>query len=298
MTPSELTVRELRVLVAVAGAGSFSGAAAGLGQTQSAVSHAVRGIEAKVGAVLFERGRGGARATAAGDTAVAHARRVLRLLDALPAEARAAGAGGAPTVAGPLRVAAFRSAALHLLPSALARLAERHPAVVPRVRMVREVGAGVAGEVLAGRADIGIATLTHADDDLPAGLVGGLLLREGYSLAHPAGHHAPRTLPLIDWAENCDSYTRDWWAAQDWLPHATVEAQDDGAVLSLVAQGHGMAILPDLSLTDAPPSVTVTDLGAARPTRGVGWVTTPELATTGAVRALVRALRAQRPART
>ncbi|MEV1009593.1 LysR family transcriptional regulator [Streptomyces sp. NPDC049881] len=291
---SELTVRELRVLVAVAEAASFSAAAAALGQTQSAVSHAVRGTEEKVGAVLFARGRHGARATAAGEKAVGHARRVLRLLDTLGAEARAAGAGDAAAEAGPLRIAAFRSAALHLLPPVLARLAERHPGIRPEVRMIREVDEGTAGEVMAGRADIGIATLTR-DGRPPHGLVGGVLLHEGYALVHPAGHPAPRTLPLIDWTENCTSYTRDWWAAQDWLPRATVEAQDDGAVLSLVAQGHGMAVMPLLSLTGAPPSVTVTDLGADRPTRGIGWVTTPELAATGTVRALVRALRAAHP---
>lgn len=30
-------------------------------------------------------------------------------------------------------------------------------------------------------------------------------------------------------------------AAQDWIPKATVEAEDDGAVLSLVSGGHGVA---------------------------------------------------------
>lgn len=30
-------------------------------------------------------------------------------------------------------------------------------------------------------------------------------------------------------------------AAQDWIPKATVEAEDDGAVLSLVSEGHGVA---------------------------------------------------------
>lgn len=291
-TDADLAPHELRVLVAVADSGGFSAAAQRLGLTQSAVSHSVRGSERKIGAVLFDRGRTGARPTAAGAQAAAYARRVLRLLEVLAAEAR--GAARPDAVEGPLRIAAFRSAALHLLPPVLERLRARHPQLEPQVRIVREVGPGTAGEVAAGKADVAIATL-GGSTPLPPGLVTAALLVEPYALAHPAGHAAPRSLPLVDWPEHCSSYTRDWWAAQDWIPAATVEAEDDGAVLSLVSGGHGMAIMPALSLADAGESVGISDLGPARPTREVGYVTTPELARSAAVRALVRELRAALP---
>ncbi|MER5756687.1 LysR family transcriptional regulator [Streptomyces sp. NPDC002088] len=292
MDTVDLAPRELRTLVAVAGEGGFSAAAVRLGTTQSAVSHAVRGIERKLGVVLFERGRYGARPTAAGTRAVAHARRVLRMLEVLVAETRGVAAG---EVAGPLRIAAFRSAALYLLPPVLERLAARHPGIEAEVTVVREVGPGTAGEVTAGRADLGIATI-GTSSPIPPELIGDVLLEEPYALVHPAGHPDPRALPLVDWTENCSSYTRQWWAAQDWIPAATVRAEDDGAVLSMVSSGLGMAIMPALSLTGAPLSVGITDLGTERPTRQVGYVTTPELAATAAVRALIRELRARRPA--
>ncbi|MFD9003238.1 LysR family transcriptional regulator [Streptomyces sp. NPDC059582] len=287
-TDSDLAPHALRVLVTVADTCGFSAAAEALGMTQSAVSHSVRGSERKIGAVLFERGRSGARPTPAGEKAVAYARRILRLLDLLAAEAR--GAARSDAVEGPLRIAAFRSAALHLLPPVLQRLRARHPGIEPRVRIVREVGPGTAGEVADGRADIAVATLSGSVPLAP-GLVASGLFEEPYALVHAAGHGAPRTLPLVDWAENCGSYTRDWWAAQDWIPAATVEAEDDGAVLSFVSAGHGMAIMPALSLVGAPNSVAVTDLGPRRPTRQVGYVTTSELAGSATVRALVRELR-------
>ncbi|MCX5143109.1 MULTISPECIES: LysR family transcriptional regulator [unclassified Streptomyces] len=289
---TDLSPHELRIMIAVERTGSFSGAAEALGMTQSAVSHAVRTSEGRIGAVLFDRGRKGARPTAAGASAVAHARRVLRLLELMGDEARAAaaGPGEAGVPAGPLRIAAFRSAALHLLPPALERLRARHPGIDARVRVVREVGRGTAGEVLDGRADLGIATI-GASSPVPKELVGGVLREEEYSLVHPAGHPAPRTLPLLDWAESCTSYTRDWWSAQDWIPHATMEAEDDGAVLSMVSRGLGMAIMPGLSLEGAPDTVAITALGPDRPTRSVGYVTTPELARSLAVRALIRELR-------
>ncbi|MEU6891361.1 LysR family transcriptional regulator [Streptomyces sp. NPDC046557] len=289
---AELAPQELRILVAVAETGGFSAAGAVLGIGQSAVSHAVRGSEAKIGAVLFDRGRAGATPTPAGGRAVALARRILRLYEVMGAEARSAGRSPAEAVEGVLRVAAFRSAALHLLPPALERLTARHPGLLPEVRVVRELGAGTAGEVLAGRADLGIATL-GGSAGLPAGLLSGVITEEAYALVHPVGHPEPRALPLLDWDENCGSYTRAWWDAQDWIPRATVKAEDDGMVLTMVGRGLGMAILPELSLREAGATVEIADLGLGRPVRQVGYVTTPESASTLAVRALIRELRSE-----
>ncbi|MFE2479642.1 LysR substrate-binding domain-containing protein [Streptomyces sp. NPDC059389] len=295
---AELAPHELRVLVAVAETGGFSAAAARLGLTQSAVSHSVRGSEAKVGAVLFERGRTGASPTPAGERAVGLARRILRLYEVLGAEARGAGRDTGDEVGGVLRVAAFRSAALHLLPPALERLTARHPGIRPEVRVVRELGAGTAGEVAAGRADLGIATLNGtgpaARDGGAAGLLTGVLREEAYALVHPAGHPDPKALPLLDWDENCGSYTRDWWRAQDWIPPATVKAEDDAMVLTMVGRGLGMAILPELSLREATDAVDITGLGPSGPVRRVGYVTTPESASTLVVRALIRELRSEK----
>ncbi|MFE9257263.1 LysR family transcriptional regulator [Streptomyces sp. NPDC006879] len=292
----DLAPQELRILVAVAESGGFSAAAERLGLTQSAVSHAVRGSETKIGAVLFDRGRTGARPTVAGERAVAHARRVLRLLEVLVSEARSAAGpkgGGEGSFEGPLRIAAFRSAALHLLPPVLARLARSHPRIRPELRVVREIGRGGAGEVVDGRADLAVVTL-GGPAEVPPGLLSGVLIEEAYALVHPAGHPDPRRLPLLDWDENCGSYTRAWWRRQDWIPAATVKAEDDAMVLTMVGRGMGMAIMPALSLTEVPESVEVTELDEERPTRSVGYVVTAEQAGNPAVRALIRELRVQR----
>ena len=289
--PTDLAPSELRVLVAVADARGFGAAAVPLGLTQSAVSHAVRAAERKLGAVLFTRGRHGATPTEAGDRAVAQARHILRLLDTMGPHVRAATGG---PVAGELRIAAFRSAAAYILPTVLERLSTRHPGLSPQVAVVPEVGPGTAGEVAAGRADLGVATLNEGNHNLPPGLLSGKLFEERYVLVTPVGAASPRGLPLIDWTENCSSYTREWWAAQDWLPPATLTAQDDGVVLSMVAAGLGMAVVPELSLVGAPGGIVTRDLGADGPTRTVGYVVTPGMAGTGPVRALIRGLREAR----
>jgi DNA-binding transcriptional LysR family regulator len=287
MPGTDLTPQDLRLLLAVAETGSFTAAADKLGLTQSAVSHAVGGAERRVGVVLFERGRRGARPTPAGQRAIVHARQILRQYEVLVTESRDAAAG---TVTGTVRIAAFRSAAVHLLPPALETLGARHPNVVPQVLIVPELGRGTAGEIADGRADVGIATLAEDQDPLP-GLSAVELLREPYFLVRPKGRTDVSDLPLVDWAENCSSYTRTWWARQDWLPATRIDVADDGVVLSMVAKGIGFAVLPELTLSDPHPGVEVLPLDGVPPTRRLVLVTTPATARGVAVRELIRALR-------
>lgn len=287
MTTSELAPHELRVLVSVAEARGFGAGAARLGLTQSAVSHAVRTAERKLGAVLFTRGRQGAAPTEAGTRAVARARHILRLLDTMSADVHAATGEATGTV----RIAAFRSAAVHVLPGVLDRLSAKHPGVSPQVNIVREVGPGTTGEVADGRADLAVATLNPDTYPIPKGLLSGKLFDERYVLVHPASAEGPRGLPLVDWAENCSSHTRRWWREQDWLPTATITAEDDGAVLSMVAAGMGMAVVPELSLRGAPGGIVTVGLGEDAPRRQVGYVVSPGMAQSPGVREVVRGLR-------
>jgi len=289
MAGNDLNPQDLRLLLAVSQTGSFTAAAEKLGLTQSAVSHAVRVAERRIGAVLFERGRLGARPTPAGERALVHARQILRQFEVLVTESRDAAAG---TVTGTVRIAAFRSAAAYLLPPALETLAVRRPGVVPRVLIVPELDRGTAGEVADGRADVGIATLAEDQEPLP-GLSATELLHEPYFLVRPKGRLDLSKLPLIDWAENCSSYTRSWWDRQNWLPATRIDVADDGVVLSMVAKGIGFAILPQLTLTDPQPGVDIIPLGDQPPTRRLVLVTTAATARTVAVRELIRALRSQ-----
>jgi DNA-binding transcriptional LysR family regulator len=100
---------------------------------------------------------------------------------------------------------------------------------------------------------------------------------------------------MADWAESCTSCTRDWSAAQERIPRATREVEGDGAVLSMVSRGLGMAITPQLSLEGVPDNVEITALEPERPPRPVGYVTTPEQAQSLAARALIPGTAGDRP---
>ncbi|GHI01872.1 LysR family transcriptional regulator [Streptomyces cellostaticus] len=79
----ELELRHLRVLCAIADAGSVGRAAAHLGYSQPAVSTQLRRIERHLGEPLFERSASGMRPTRYGAEVVAQARDVLARADAI-----------------------------------------------------------------------------------------------------------------------------------------------------------------------------------------------------------------------
>lgn len=76
-----LDIDALATYVAVIDANSFTRAAARLGRTQAAVSMAMGRFEERLGTPILERSRNGARPTAAGETLLAYARRILALED-------------------------------------------------------------------------------------------------------------------------------------------------------------------------------------------------------------------------
>ena len=69
-----LTLDQMRILVAVADAGSFSAAARKLGRVQSAISQSIQTLETTLGLVLFDRSGKTPQLTDAGKALVGDAR--------------------------------------------------------------------------------------------------------------------------------------------------------------------------------------------------------------------------------
>src|SRR5690242_20010245 len=111
----ELSLDRLRTLVAVADLGSFAAAAKALHLSPPTVTLHVAELEARVGARLLVRGRGGASPTGAGSMLLERARRLLaeadEAIDALRRHIQGR--------AGRVRVGASTGAIAHLLPRAL-----------------------------------------------------------------------------------------------------------------------------------------------------------------------------------
>ena len=121
-----VSVRELRLVVAIAEGGSMVRAAEAVGLTQPAVTKAVRNLERDLGVALFERGNRGVTPTIYGETLVHHAQRVLAQVSHAAEEIDdlAHGAGGRVATGTLLAASAW------LLPKAIARLRAERPRVV------------------------------------------------------------------------------------------------------------------------------------------------------------------------
>ncbi len=156
---NQMKLSQLRILVAVAEQETFSEAALYLDLSQSAVSHSISALEEHLGVMLVFRGRHGARLTPVGDRIVSHARTILHQAEAIALEADLArGLKG-----GQVRIASFRSIAIHLLPAAIAQFKQHYPDIVVNLSEhdnYRQVERALRD----GRADIGFTLLPSGDE--------------------------------------------------------------------------------------------------------------------------------------
>jgi LysR family carnitine catabolism transcriptional activator len=157
-----LSLRQLRALTVAVETGSFGQAAARLHVSQPALTVQIRTLEETLGLTLFERSARGVRPTEAGRALAQSFGRVLDDLDQVVTGAREQAARRSGTV----HLAVLPSVASTVLPAALARLRQAHPAI--RV-MVRDAVARRVGEMVkAGEAELGVGTLPGPDAALTA----------------------------------------------------------------------------------------------------------------------------------
>lgn len=117
------------VVLAVARKGGFASAAAGLGMSPSAVSHAIKTVEDRLGLPLFARTTRSVALTEAGAALVAALDQGLGRVEDAVSELRAARG----TVVGTLRINAPRIAVPMALTDVISRLAAQHPGLMVEV---------------------------------------------------------------------------------------------------------------------------------------------------------------------
>lgn len=114
---------ELRHFLRIHEHGTFTKAAKRAHVSQPALTAAIQRLEESMGARLFERGRGGARLTAAGEALLPHARAVLSSID----DGRRAVAEVLALRSGEVRIGAGATSCTYLLPPLLAEFHAAHP---------------------------------------------------------------------------------------------------------------------------------------------------------------------------
>ncbi|MFJ2552488.1 LysR substrate-binding domain-containing protein [Microbacterium sp. NPDC087591] len=175
-----MDLSQLRYVVEVADASSFTRAAERCYVTQSALSHQIAALERELGQRLFVRSSRSVRATEAGTAFVARAREALRAIDSAKEEAAAT----AGHVVGTLRLGVIPTVTAVDVPAVLARFRAEHPSA--RVELRVGNSDALAVDVRAG--DLDVAFLGLREDSLPRGVAAREIGRERLVAAVPATH--------------------------------------------------------------------------------------------------------------
>ena len=147
MPSPHVTLRQLRVLLAVAEHEGFGRAGDSIGLSQPAVSQAVRGLEAELGVSLFDRSVAPFALTPVGERVVARARAVLDQVGEIRTEA----ALDSDAEGGALRLGLFPTLGPYLLPHVVAGVPERFPRL--KLLLTEEKSADLMPMLESGRLD-------------------------------------------------------------------------------------------------------------------------------------------------
>lgn len=290
---SEFTLTGLRIVHRVATAGSFTRAAEQLGYTQSAVSRQVAAMEAVAGAPFFDRSRRGVALTPAGEVLVRRATEVLAAVAATEQELT----GLRDRLAGRLTTGAFPTAAMALVPRAMARLAADHPGLA--VAVEEAATPALLRRLRNGRLDVAVVGVGHG---LPEYDLGGLrqttVLRGDLLLAVAESHRfagrgrvAVADLAQEDWIAGDGPAGEPQFGAWPTLPAPRIAytARSWPARLGLVAAGLGITAVPHLAVPALPAGVRTVAVDDDWPGRATVAVTRTEAS--AQARAMVGALR-------
>ena len=175
-----LTLDQMRVLVAVADAGSFSAAARKLGRVQSAISQSVQTLEATLRLSLFDRSGKTPRLTDAGRALVSDARALIAAAQALRARAE----GMADDVEPELTLAVDSMFPIPLLMESLKALRLAFP-LLPATVFTEALG-GSEQRLRDGAARLAIYTVTPTSPgDLESDFLTRILMWPVVAAGHP-----------------------------------------------------------------------------------------------------------------
>ncbi len=244
----------LQIFKAVVDEGGVAKAATRLHRVPSNVTTRVKQLEARLGIALFHRRGRRLVLTHDGEVLLTYADRLLRL----SSEAEAALDGGAPR--GTLRLGTLESTAA----TRLAPVLSRYHLAYPDVRL--DLVTGTSGALVA----------KVQRDELDAAFVAEPFTADGLSM-HPAFRErlvliTPKSLPkvarardighrtIIAFGAGC-SYRRcleDWLARAKVAPGRIIEFTSYHAIVTCVAAGSGVALVPESVLDSVPAGKQVT----------------------------------------
>lgn len=260
-----MDLRQLRQLVTIAELGSYRRAAEALHIAQPALSVSIQKLEHLVGVQLLERGARGVTLTAAGQALIADARRALYHAD----QARQAARRVALGEWGTLRLGFVGSATYMLLPRLLPAFRARCPEVALELREDSTVG--LLAMLRGNEIDAALVRGPVSDD---AALSCWAIERDDLILAVPAGHALAQGAAVPLASARGESFvvyppvkvpglygvTQALCRSAGFTPRIGQEAIQVQTLVSLVASGMGVALVPGVARAYSNPHVVFVPL--------------------------------------
>jgi len=253
-----MKLSQCAAFVAIADTGSFTNAARALGISQSAVSHAIAGLETELGATLMVRDRSGVELTDAGRRALEPARATV----AQSERVRQAVHGEGTEPEGVVRIGTSQSFAARLLPALMSELHTRYPLLEIELREGSD--AQIAQWLRGHGIDIGIVTLPKR------GIATAPLLQDEMFTVLPLDHslaaHTELGIgelggePFLMPVGGIEAMVRAAFRTAGLEPAIAHHVRDINALLAMVAAGLGTTVLPRLALPAALPDVRLVPL--------------------------------------
>jgi DNA-binding transcriptional LysR family regulator len=239
----------LQYFVATAETGQVSRAAVELNISQSAVTGAIKQIESRIGAQLFERRSNGMTLTREGSRFLQHARNIVASVN----EALRVPTATTATIHGHLRIGITYTVAGYFFPQHQARFARSHPGI--SVEMREAPRPAIEEDLLAGRLDIAVLLTSNLEN--AAGLAHETLMRSRRRLWLPVDHpmvrmseirlHHVAEEPYVMLTVDEASQTAErYWQRTPHRPRVIFRTSSVEAVRSMVANGTGITILSDM----------------------------------------------------
>ena len=254
-----MSLSKYEILAKVVEQKSLTRAAEALGCTQSAISHAISGLEAEFGFAVVTRSRAGVRLTDEGARIMPAVRAILNYEEQLRQTAAAIRGLDSGTV----RIGAFTSVAVHWLPSVIKEFQRDFPAV--DIKLLNGDYHDVEQWLLDGSVDLGFVNVPNSlgCECIP-------LMEDRLLAILPTDHKFASypKFPLVECeteafitlleASNHDANRA--LSAAGIKPNIKFSTKDDYAIIAMVEQGLGISIMPELLLKGRHDNIKILEL--------------------------------------
>lgn len=241
-----MTLFQFEVFVKVVDTGNFTRAGEILRLTQSGVSHNISALESELGIVLLNRGRNGVSLTDAGKRIIGHMRNVLSESEQIKQKTAAI----LGVEIGKIKIGSFPSASAKLLPGIISYFKSRFKGI--ELELHEGSYSEITERVENGVIDIGFVSLPCK------GLETIHLLKDPLVVLLPNSHpfHEYLSLnveqlalePFIMPKAGCELLIRERFQSSGLKPNIHFEVEDNQTIISMVQEGLGLTVVPQLTL--------------------------------------------------